>query len=96
VLALVSATSATGNLLRGSTADVIAPDREAELFEALHRRFQAHQRGEIPPPLAADLRFHRGPQAAILFDALATVIRPPRTPVPEITPSWSVAAQSPK
>lgn len=96
VLALVSPTSATGTLLHGTSADVVAPEDEARILQVLRRHLEAHRRGEVPRPLATDLRFHRAPQASILFDALAAVIRPSGARAPAITPTWSVAAESPK
>lgn len=80
VLVLAERDSGTELLLRGTGADVVAPQDEAGIAMVLQRRFEAHARGEQPPCLAHDGRFSRREQARILFAALEAIV-----PLPERT-----------
>jgi glycosyltransferase involved in cell wall biosynthesis len=62
--------TATEQLLRGSGADVVAPDDVEAIAAAIRRRYQEFSRGARPQALNADRRFDRASQAAILFDVL--------------------------
>ena len=62
--------TATEHLLRGSGADVIAPDDVEGIAAAIRRRYEDHCRGVRPRAVNADGRFDRAAQAAMLLDAL--------------------------
>ena len=62
--------TATEHLLRGSGADVIAPDDVEGIAAAIRRRYEDHCRGVRPRAINADGRFDRAAQAAMLLDAL--------------------------
>ncbi|HET9986312.1 MAG TPA: glycosyltransferase [Longimicrobiales bacterium] len=70
LLVLARPESGTAMLLRGSGADVVAPDDEAGLAAVLARRYREYRSGVRPEPLAADGRFSRRRQAGLLFDEL--------------------------
>ena len=70
VLALVERESATGVLLDGSGADVVAP-KDVDAMEAVLRTHLAqYRRGERPRALNAEGRFSRRTQADVLLNAL--------------------------
>jgi glycosyltransferase involved in cell wall biosynthesis len=73
VLAISEPGSATGRLLAGTRADVVAPGSTDAIYEALNARYREHEAGRWPRPLAEDPRFQRSTQAAILVSALETV-----------------------
>lgn len=70
LLALVHPDSATGLLLEGTDADVVAPHDVNAIAAVLRRRYLEHARGIRPLPIARDERFSRAYQAELLFDAI--------------------------
>jgi glycosyltransferase involved in cell wall biosynthesis len=62
--------SATERLLRETGADVVAPDDEGAVTEALRRRFREFRDGVRPVPMAVGGRFSRRRQAERLFDEI--------------------------
>src|SRR5437867_13050434 len=80
LLALADDGSATEQLLRGSTADVVPPDAVNAISELLHRRYVQHLRGEWPQRLAVDLRYSRREQAHRLFAAIEAIAGAPPRP----------------
>lgn len=87
LLALVHPDSATGLLLAGTDADVVAPHDVNAIAAVLHRRYLEHARGVRPRPIARDERFSRAYQAGILFDAIEE-----RVGRPELTSALSLSA----
>jgi len=83
LLALADDGSATEQLLRGSTADVVAPDAIDTIAGLLHLRYLQHLRGEWPERLATDPRYSRREQADRLFVALEAIAGVPPRPVEE-------------
>ena len=83
LLALADDGSATEQLLRGSTADVVAPDAIDTIAGLLHLRYLQHLRGEWPERLATDPRYSRREQANRLFVALEAITGVPPRPVEE-------------
>jgi glycosyltransferase involved in cell wall biosynthesis len=71
VLALAACDSATGMLLRGSGADVVAPDDLEGIVRVLRDRFLQFRNGVRPRRIARDDRFSRRVQAKRLLDAIA-------------------------
>jgi glycosyltransferase involved in cell wall biosynthesis len=83
VLALAAHDSATGVLLRGSGADVVAPEDVDGIFRVLRDRFQQYRSGIRPTRIARDGRFSRRVQAERLLDAIeACTSRPPAAAPP--------------
>jgi glycosyltransferase involved in cell wall biosynthesis len=75
ILAIAQRGSATELLLRGSDADVVAPDDLDGMTTALLARFQQYQAGGRPAPLSASMSFaSRRAQAGLLFDAIDEVV----------------------
>ena len=74
LLALAERESATELLLRGTTADVVAPADTAGLADVLRRRYLEYRQGERPLRLSIEARFSRRAQATLLFDALDQVL----------------------
>jgi len=70
VLALAERGSATEHLLRGSEADVVAPDDFDGLAAVLRKRYLQYASGERPKNLATNPRYSRREQARRLFDAI--------------------------
>jgi glycosyltransferase involved in cell wall biosynthesis len=70
VLALADRDSATERLLRGSKADVVAPQDLEGLVAILRQRYLQFAGGERPTRLATDSRYSRREQARRLFDAI--------------------------
>jgi glycosyltransferase involved in cell wall biosynthesis len=70
VLALAERDSATEHLLRGSKADVVAPQDLESLAAVLRQRYLQYACGERPTRLATDPRYSRREQARRLFDAI--------------------------
>jgi len=70
VLALADRDSATERLLRGSKADVVAPQDLESLAAVLRQRYLQYAGGERPTRLATDPRYSRREQARRLFDAI--------------------------
>lgn len=80
LLVLATPESATGALLRDTTADLVAPEDIAGIADALRRRFEEFRRGVVPAPVAGDGRLSRSAQARILLDALEGVVAAAPTP----------------
>ncbi|HET7563607.1 MAG TPA: hypothetical protein VFJ96_01335 [Gemmatimonadaceae bacterium] len=89
LLALVHPDSATGLLLQGTDADVVAPHDVNAIAAVLHRRYLEHARGIRPRPIARDKRFSRAHQAALLFDAIEECVGQPGA---ALAPSLGTAA----
>lgn len=70
LLALADEESATAQLLRDTTADVVAPYEVGAIAEVLRRRLVQWGAGIVPEPLDREGRFSRRAQAGRLFDAL--------------------------
>lgn len=85
LLALAEDGSAIEQLLRGSGADVVAPDALETLAALLHLRVLQHQRGERPVRLCLNQQYSRRAQADRLFNALEAITGAPAPPrvVPE-------------
>ncbi|MDQ2766609.1 MAG: hypothetical protein M3Y30_05590 [Gemmatimonadota bacterium] len=77
LLALAEPESAIAQLLRGTSADVVAPRIDA-IAAAITRRYRDHRAGVRPEPVARDDRFSRTTQARLLLDAIAQMV-PSRT-----------------
>jgi glycosyltransferase involved in cell wall biosynthesis len=70
LLAFAAADSATGLALRGSTADVVAPDDVDATYAVLRRRFLQFRGGVRPSPAEPGGPLSRRAQARVLFDAI--------------------------
>ena len=80
LLALAEDGSATEQLLRGSSADVVPPEAVDTIAGLLHLRYLQHLRGEWPLRLAEDPRYSRREQANRLFTAIEALTgAPPQT-----------------
>ena len=77
LLVLAAEGSATEALLRGSSADVVAPGAIDAMTELLLKRYQQHAAGVRPVAVASDERFSRRVQADRLFTALEALIGKP-------------------
>lgn len=75
LLALAIEESATGEILAGTQADVVAPDDVDGIERVLRARYLAYRAGERPRPLSDDPRLGRAHQAGLLFDALERALR---------------------
>jgi len=78
LLILAEPGSATAELLRGTTADIVEPDDDVGIARAIRRRFEEFRAGARPTALNVDGRFDRARQSAHLFallDRVATTIR---------------------
>jgi hypothetical protein len=84
VLALTTRDSATGVLLRGSGADIIAPDDVDGIFRVLRDRFVQYRSGIRPRRIACDGRFSRRAQAQRLLDAIEACTRGARAAAPAL------------
>jgi glycosyltransferase involved in cell wall biosynthesis len=73
LVALADRESATELLLRGTSADVVAPADTAALANVLRRHYRQYEGGERPARPTVETRFSRRTQAALLFDALDRV-----------------------
>jgi hypothetical protein len=69
LLAIAEDASGIAQLLRGSTADVVAPEVEA-IAAAIIARYKSYEAGERPVRVATDGRFSRAAQAQVLLDAI--------------------------
>ncbi|HEV8356812.1 MAG TPA: hypothetical protein VGQ17_08630 [Gemmatimonadales bacterium] len=74
VLAQTTPDSATGEVLRDTSAFVVAPDDVARTREILVRCFEEFRTGRRPEPIARDGRFSRAAEAARLFTALESLV----------------------
>ena len=88
VLALANEESATADLLRETSADVVAPYEVAAIAEVLRRRLVQWGAGIVPEPFDPDGRFSRRVQAGRLFDALERALGLPYGAAP-VEPSAS-------
>ena len=70
LLAIGDPGSAIAQLLRGTSADVVAPQVD-ELASAISARYREYLAGVRPVRVARDARFSRKAQARILLDAIA-------------------------
>ena len=85
LLALAEPGSATGLLLEGTHADVVAPHDVQAIAAVLHRRYLEHAAGVRPSRIARHERFSRAHQAGVLFDAIEERIgRPDAALVPQL------------
>jgi glycosyltransferase involved in cell wall biosynthesis len=80
LLVLARRDSAIELLLRGTSADVVAPDDVDRIVAILRQRYAQHTRGERPTRIATDTRFSRRAQAQILFDAIDRCIEKSGSP----------------
>ncbi len=79
LLVLAEHGSATEQLLRGSGADLVAPDALDTLTALLHLRYIQHLRGERPVRLSVNEQYSRRAQADRLFAAIENLTgAPPR------------------
>ncbi|HYT70758.1 MAG TPA: oligosaccharide flippase family protein [Gemmatimonadales bacterium] len=83
LLALANDGSATEQLLRGSGADVVAPDAVRTIAGLLELRYLQHLRGEWPGRIADDPRYSRRAQADRLFAAIEAIAGAPPHPAEE-------------
>ncbi len=74
LLALEESGSATERVLRGTGADVAAPNDVDRIAEILRTRIREHREGRIPRAMAADGTLSRRAQAQRLFDAIDRVL----------------------
>lgn len=74
LLAMGGPRSALARLLRGTDADVVAPENLDAMTAVIARRYAQFRAGERPRRVARDDRFGRASQAAILLDALERAI----------------------
>ena len=78
LLALAEPGSATAELLRGTDADVVAPNDHDGIARVLRARFEQFQRGERPTSINRSGRFDRSTQATLLYDALDELVAAPK------------------
>ena len=74
VLAQTAPQSATGEVLRDTSAFVVAPDDVERTRNILVRCFEEFRAGRRPEPIARDGRFSRAAQGAKLFAALESLL----------------------
>jgi hypothetical protein len=75
LLILAQAHSATAALLRGTDADVVAPEDVDRIAAVIRQRYEQFARGERPRAVGADGRFDRKAQATLLLDRIADAAR---------------------
>jgi glycosyltransferase involved in cell wall biosynthesis len=75
ILAMTEPDTPLAQLLAGTGADVVSPDDVASIAGAIRKRYLEHASGSRPRALAADGRFGRAEQAAILFNAIDRIAR---------------------
>ena len=78
LLVLATQHSATAEILRGTTADVVEPNDVEGMARAIETRYGQHKRGERPPAVGRDGRFDRDIQAKILLERLNSIAATPR------------------
>ncbi|MEO7040237.1 MAG: hypothetical protein ABI446_13315 [Gemmatimonadaceae bacterium] len=76
LLTIAEPQSAIAQLLRGSTADVVAPEVDA-IAAAITARYRDHRAGVRPTRVARDDRYSRQAQARVLLDAVAKLVPAP-------------------
>jgi hypothetical protein len=74
VIAQTTPDSATGEVLRGTSAFVVSPDDVERTQEILVRCFEEFQAGRRPEPIAREGRFSRAAEGAKLFTALESLV----------------------
>ena len=74
LLALAEPRSATAQMLRGTMADVVAPDDVDEMAKVIERRYLQFAAGERPTAIGSDGRFDRRRQAEILLEHLSNIV----------------------
>jgi hypothetical protein len=74
LLVLATPRSATAEILRGTSADVIEPSDVDGIARAIESRYRQHARGEQPAAVGHDGRFNRAIQAKILLDQLNSIV----------------------
>ena len=84
ILAVTETGSATGQLLRGSGADIVSPAAAAEIADAIERRYREFRMGAHASPLSANPIFTRRAQAERLFNAIEVVAGTTRKRPPEL------------
>lgn len=77
ILALAERDSATGRILAGTAAAVVAPDDVDGIAAFVRRCYRAYRAGERPRPVAQDPTLGRAHQAKLLFDALERCVGAP-------------------
>jgi glycosyltransferase involved in cell wall biosynthesis len=70
LLALTNSDSATADLLRGTSADIVDPDDIGSIAEAIKERYRQFVSGERAIPINRDGRFSRRVQTDLLLDAI--------------------------
>jgi hypothetical protein len=75
ILALATAESATGLLLRESGADVVAPDDVERLTHVIRERYLQYRSGIRPARIATDGRYSRRGQAEVLLNAISNCVK---------------------
>jgi hypothetical protein len=73
LLVLAEPHSATAQMLRGTTADVVSPGDVDAMADIIERRYLQFVAGERPTAIAGDGRFDRRRQAEILLSHLSTI-----------------------
>lgn len=73
MLVLAHTSSATEQLLRGTSADVVDPTDVDAIAAVLRHRYEQFVSGEMPQPVRTDGRFDRVTQAQKLLDSLTRV-----------------------
>jgi hypothetical protein len=74
LLVLAAPHSATAQLFRGTTADVVAPDDVAGMSDVIERRYLEFVAGRRPQAIGSDGRFDRSRQAKILSEHLSRIV----------------------
>ncbi|MGQ0702390.1 MAG: hypothetical protein ACT4PM_04565 [Gemmatimonadales bacterium] len=74
LLAQTTPDSATGGVLRDTTAHIVLPDDVAGMTEILLRCYEAFRSGRRPDPIARDGRFSRASEGAKLMAALESLV----------------------
>lgn len=74
VLALATPTSATGKVLQGTGADLVAPEDVDGIAATIRARVMEFRAGVVPQPIARDPRFPRRAQADRLFAAIESLL----------------------
>ena len=74
LLVLAEPQSATAQLFRGTTADVVAPNDVDGMADVIERRYLEFISGRRPEAIGRDGRFDRRRQAAILADHLSKIL----------------------
>jgi hypothetical protein len=89
VLALTTPESATGRLLEGTAAHVVAPDDLEGMTSVIGERYRQFTRGTAPTRVAANGRFSRREQALRLLDAIDECTGRRAADLAEASKPWS-------